>query len=492
MLLEKVKANLQNECNLSPQDTVVVGVSGGADSIALLSMLVKCGYRPVVAHFNHQIRPTADRDEEFVRRIAASYGLKFVSGRDDIRSRASQQGESLEEAARNGRYRFLFRVAGEVQADAVAVAHQADDQVETILMNLLRGSGLNGLSGMRYRSFSAYQAAIPLVRPLLDCWREEILDYCRSEGLEFVNDETNQDVNYRRNRVRLELIPELESYNPNIKNILLQMGKLVADDKELLDGLLQDALEKCCLNIGKGYGEMALGAYRQLSPALQKYLIRHYLATCFPEEKDLGSLHIEKTRQFLNREIRSLNLQLNDVILLRIEGSKGVFIQADLVNEPLEEYPYISGEMQIALQPARIDLGGKWQMTLELLTREECGENYRSNTDGYQAYLDAAALEPQLILRTWLAGDRYQPLGMADHDMKVSDFWIDHKIPMRVKSRWPLIYSGRTLIWIPGFQPCEQTKIKAETRDVVHLTVSVLINPHYRVRRSLRVLSISN
>jgi tRNA(Ile)-lysidine synthase len=251
MLLEKVKAKLQNDCNLLPQEKIIAGISGGVDSMVLLDILVKCGFRPVVAHFNHQLRPAAGKDAEFVQQAAERYKLDFVLASADILAQAEQRGESLEEAARNGRYRFLFRTAEENKAAAVVVAHQADDQVETILMNLLRGSGLNGLAGMQAWSISAYHPEIPLVRPLLDCWRMEINDYCREERLDYVVDETNQDAAYRRNRIRLELIPQLQGYNPDIKNSLLRLSKLAAADMELLDSLLQDALAQC--KIGRAH-----------------------------------------------------------------------------------------------------------------------------------------------------------------------------------------------------------------------------------------------
>jgi len=439
--------------------------------MALLDILVKCGYRPLVAHFNHQIRPSASKDAGFTRQAADRYELEFIFGSEDIPALAERYGETLEEAARNGRYRFLFKIAGEQNAVAVMTAHQADDQVETILMNLLRGAGLTGIGGMRARTISAYHAEIPLVRPLLDCWREEILEYCRFEGLAFVDDETNQDTTYRRNRIRLELIPELQTYNPNIKDELTRMGRLAGADKDLLDGILWDALRQCSLKLERGYAEIALDPFKKLPEALQRYLIRHCLKTCFPEVSDLGSLHFEKACRLFNRKLASLNLNLNDRIVLRVEGGKGVLMSASQAEAPAAEWPQITAEMNLPIQPGEIDLAAGWKMKLAFLTREECGEAHCHNKDNFQAYLDVVKLGAGLFLRTWQAGDRYQPLGMGSESVKLSDFWIDHKVPLRAKKYWPLLFSGVSLVWIPGFQPAEIAKITAETREILHLVV---------------------
>ncbi len=439
--------------------------------MALLHLLVQCGYRPVVAHFNHHLRPAAEQDAEFVRQAALHYGLDFLIGSGDVKASAIQAGETLEEAARNARYRFLFSIAGERKAAAVVTAHQADDQVETVLMNLLRGSGLTGLGGMRVRSITAYHAKIPLVRPLLDCWRKDILDYCRVEHLEFVTDETNQDKAYRRNRIRLDLIPELESYNPQIKSSLLKMSHLAAADRELLDDLLQKAVGQCALKINRAYGEIVLDPFRELPLAMQRYLVRYYLETCFPEEKDLGSRQIEDARRLLTREMKSHNIQLNDHILLRIEGRKGVFLDTSRAHTPSEDWPHITGQKEITLETGTIDLEGRWKLKLTLLTPEECGDRYLKNEDNFQAFVNMDDRVEGLFLRTWNAGDRYQPLGMRTGSIKVSDFWINNKIPLRAKEHWPLLFAGNDLIWIPGFQPADSVKVTAETRRILYLSV---------------------
>jgi len=469
MLLDNVKAKLSDECQLKPGDPVVAAVSGGIDSMVLLHLLIHCGFKPVVAHFNHRIRPAAQADAEFVRNSADRYGLEFILGTDDVPALAKKNGETIEEAARNSRYRFLFKVAQDRKAAAVLTAHQADDQVETILMNILRGSGLNGLAGMRPRAISAYHPVIPLVRPLLSCSREEILQYSQVEKISFVEDESNQDAAYRRNRIRLELIPILEKYNPKIRQQLLRMAWLTAGDMDLLESVLRDALGACGLRSEEGYGEIDLNSFREFNPALQRRVVMHYLQVCFPQEKDLGSQQIEDCRRLLNREIRSLNMQLNDVILICIEEKKGKFLSAEHSRNGDPDWPYLEKDLEVTVQPGVSVLSSGWKIELNFLSKETCGENYRKNEDGFQAFLDAGRFSEKLNLRAWHRGDRYDPLGMKGKWVKVSDFWVNHKVPLRAKTHWPLVFSENRLIWIPGFQPSESARVTEQTREILFI-----------------------
>ena len=185
---------LQDECQIESDRAILVAVSGGPDSLCISEFMHEDGFPLVVAHFDHNLRPESANDAEFVRRYAQQRGVRFIFGQGDVKARVKQTQETVEEAARNARYQFLFATAEEIGAQAVVVGHSADDQVETLLMHLLRGSGLSGLGGMSYRwQPNAWHAEIPLVRPLLGTWRQEILAFCQERGLSPVEDQTNQD-----------------------------------------------------------------------------------------------------------------------------------------------------------------------------------------------------------------------------------------------------------------------------------------------------------
>jgi tRNA(Ile)-lysidine synthase len=211
---DRVGIILRERCRLQPGDRMVLGVSGGADSLSLMDLFVRLGYSPVISHFDHQLRPGSGQDAAQVREWSDDLGLAFILGSQDVRAYAA----TLSLGCRETRYRFLCRAAEEVGATAVAVAHTADDQVETVLMHLLRGSGLAGLRGMAVRALpNPWNEEIALVRPLLSFWRAEILAYCADRGLQPRTDPTNQDPTFFRNRLRRELIPYLETFNPEIR-----------------------------------------------------------------------------------------------------------------------------------------------------------------------------------------------------------------------------------------------------------------------------------
>ena len=450
---------------------MVAGVSGGADSIAMLDLLVKSGLTVCVAHLNHQLRPSASHEAEFVKKIAEGYGIDFITQSIAVNDRAAAERESVEEAARNARYQFLFKTAEKIGAAAVVVAHQADDQVETVLMNFLRGTGLNGLTGMQPCSLSAYHAAIPLVRPLLGCWREEIEDYCQSKNLLFVTDESNADTAYRRNRIRLELIPVLQTYNPRIKESLLQMAGLLSADKAFLDNYIQEVYQNTCIKTAPGLTAIHIDAFKNYPIAIQRALVKYILYETFPEQDELGAIHYEDVRRFLAREIVSTNLQVNDQIVLRVENGQGVLLMGNQIGKPSTQWPAIEQPFHTQSIEGEHKLGRGWKLIGERKSVESVGQNYRKNTDLFRAYLDAEKLGATLEVRRWQSGDRFKPLGMQGKRIKLSDFWINQKIPRRAKEFWPLLYSAGELIWIPGFQISDVAKVTNETREIIVLSV---------------------
>src|SRR5215203_5988278 len=245
-MLENIQSILRDQCELNRDQPVIVGVSGGADSLCLMSVLRKTGYHAIVAHFNHKLRPDADTDANIVEQTAARLNLASVIESGDVRAFADQEKLSIEEAARIMRYRFLMEQAQRFSAQAVAVGHTADDQVETVLMHFLRGAGLNGLKGMTYRTVvKMFDPKIPIVRPLLDMWREETVVYCATHGFRPRHDPSNASLDFFRNRLRHLLIPTLESYNPRFREVLWRTSRSLAGDHEILSEILDDISKSC-------------------------------------------------------------------------------------------------------------------------------------------------------------------------------------------------------------------------------------------------------
>ena len=242
---------LFGKCKLTPGARIVAGFSGGADSLCLLHLLKLQQVEVIAAHFNHHLRSEADAEAAACRTTAETWGVPFVEGTGDVQGFSTMHKLSIEEAARILRYRFLFETAKTQTASAVAVAHHADDQVETILMHLLRGAGSNGLAGMQYLSADPLgESDIPLIRPLLGIWRSEIQQYCAEHQLAPLEDATNSDPAYFRNRIRLELIPQLETYNSEFKKHLWQTASIVADENHYLESETEKVLAQTLVKTG--------------------------------------------------------------------------------------------------------------------------------------------------------------------------------------------------------------------------------------------------
>ena len=214
---------------------VVVGVSGGPDSMALLHAMTELNLSPVAAYYNHGLREEADQEAEFVRKTADSLGVPFREESGDVRLFSDEGGLSIEEAARILRYQFLFKMAVDLHAGAVAVAHHADDQVETVLMKLLRGTGMKGMLGMQPVGLpNQWSESIPLIRPFLGIWKEQILEYLNENQISTLTDPSNAELIFRRNKIRHELVPFLENITPGFRQRLLQTANILkADDNSL-------------------------------------------------------------------------------------------------------------------------------------------------------------------------------------------------------------------------------------------------------------------
>jgi len=469
-MLERVRNSLISECKIGESDTIVIGVSGGADSVCLLDILYKLGYRFVVAHLDHQLRPSAQQEALFVQGLAQKYRTEFVLKRVSIAQVAMREKKGIEETAREERYHFLFSTAEKYYANAVAVAHQADDQVETILMNFIRGAGLNGLGGMDSRSFSYHTSSIPLIRPLLSIWREEIIHYCQETGLEFMIDESNRDTTFLRNRIRYDLIPYLMNYNPNIKQGLLRMGSLMKCDQSLLDGLANEAEREIGLTISEQFISFDLDRFNSLHPSLQQLMIKKILVKFDIRQQRAELRTIEAIRQFFSKNNQVLDMQMGSDLLVLREQNKGI-ITTNIDSVWDDAWPVIEGELIIPLTVGEHHISKHWRIRLEETNRGAVETCFRENRNALKAYLDSEALADPLLIRGWLPGDRFQPMGMRGRSMKLSDFWINRKIPKRARVKWPLVFSGQRVAWVPGFQPSFDTCISEKTQGVVIISL---------------------
>jgi tRNA(Ile)-lysidine synthase len=474
-MLENIDNILTEQCGLDRNLPVIAGVSGGPDSICLMNVLRKAGYSIIVAHFNHKLRPDADMDANIVEQTAARLNLGSVIESGDVRAFADQEKLSIEEAARIMRYRFLMRQAQRFGAQAVAVGHTADDQVETVLMHFLRGAGLAGLKGMTYRTVvKLFDPKIPIVRPLLDMWREETVVYCATHGFRPRHDPSNASLDFFRNRLRHLLIPTLESYNPRFREVLWRTSRSLAGDHEILSEILDDIWKSCVVQQSGDFVTFDASALSKRSVGLQRNLIRRAISCLRPEETDINFATLERAAQFIAETGQRGRMNLSGDLHMLREGML-IYVIAGEATLPIERWPQMPDDSAtISLKiPGSITLSGDWKLTCERWNIASLAmQQATSNDDPFQVWLDAKGISDALELRVRQDGDRFEPLGMDGHEMKISDFFINVKLPQRARDRWPLLCMGEKVVWVPGYRPAHPFRLTDSTRQALYFSMT--------------------
>ena len=476
-MLENIPSILEEQCGLSREYPVIVGVSGGPDSLCLMSVLRKAGYHTIVAHFNHKLRPDADADANTVEQTAARLNLVSVIESGEVRAYADQEKLSIEEAARTMRYRFLMAQARRFNAQAVAVGHTADDQVETVLMHFIRGAGLAGLKGMNYRTIlHTFDPQIPVVRPLLDTWREETVVYCAASGFRPRHDPSNASLDFFRNRLRHLLIPTLESYNPRFREVIWRTSRSLTGDHEVLAEVVEDAWKRCVEEETDEFVAFDESVLTQQPLGLQRNLIRRAMERLHPQDPDVSYATLERASNFIasqdgNRRVRT---DLSGGVHLLREGAL-IYVVASKVTLPVERWPQMSDTIDtLPLKiPTQIPLSGGWKLNCERWNIASLAlEQARTNHDPFQTWVDANGIAEALELRVRQDGDRFEPLGMDGHEMKLSDFFINVKLPQRARDRWPLLCMGEKVVWVPGYRPAHSFRVTESTRQALYFSMT--------------------
>lgn len=471
MDIEKIAKVLTGDCGLVGNAPLVVGVSGGADSLALLDVLHRLKMNLIVAHLNHHLRPEADADANWVEECGRRMGLPCVIGDSQVAEIARDEHLSVEETGRNERYRFLFSVAKDYRAEAVAVAHTADDQVETVLMHLLRGSGMAGLRGMPYRTFlPQWSADCPLVRPFLAVWRRETEAYCAEFGLSPRIDASNQDTTLYRNRLRHELIPYLESYNAGFKQHVWQTARLLQDDYQVVEAQIEYAWGRCLA--GKSGNALLLrrDAFASLGPGPQREVLRRAIRQLRPGLRDVGYEIVERGRMcVLAAGGAGERVDLAGGLLLESSQEEFlIFSSRDQLDAPWWPLLNEGGEVELSV-PGVTRLENGWEIAADEASGGEIPETALHDAD--EAWLSARGIVKPLKVRTRRAGDRFRPFGMTAQ-VKLADFMMNEHIFKSARPRWPLVAGADgSIVWVPGLRPSENARLRTVEDRVLHLTL---------------------
>ena len=473
-MLDNISSIFRENCRLNPDQPVLVGVSGGPDSLCLMEALRQAGYSVIVAHFNHQLRPDSEMEANSLEKTVTRQNIPSVFESADVHAFAERESMSIEEAARELRYRFLYEQAQKHKAQAVAVGHTADDQVETVLMHFLRGAGLTGLKGMTYRSFlPVFNESMPLIRPLLDVWREETVVYCAANGLRPYYDPSNDSLNFLRNRIRHLLVPHLESYNPRFREAVWRTAHSLADDYSALSEVLDATWDECVIAEQARLITFDANLLSTYALGLQRNLVRRALEQVMPDVSGLrfGTLH--NAAEMLSTK-RYGRVDLTGGVYLFLEG-EFAFIAGKGVKLPFERWPQMPQSVETFTLPipGQVELSGGWNFSSEPWRNPALAmEQAINNENPFQVWLDASRLPKKLEIRARQKGDRFQPFGMDGHTMKLSDFLINEKLPQRARDAWPLLCSGDSVIWVPGYRPAHSYRLTDNTRQVIYFTVT--------------------
>ena len=443
-LLSLLDSTIRKHRLFGPDDTVIVALSGGADSTAMLDILTRLpGYnlRLIVGHLNHHLRGVeSDADEEFCRQLAAGYKIPFESKGVDVMGIAKSGGMNLEDAGRRARIYFLSQLRERHGATAVAVAHHADDQAETILMRLIRGSGMTGLSGMPYRNSSSF------VRPLLNISRSDIEQYLQRHSLKWREDASNRDTTFLRNRIRHELLPLLEGYNPAIRSTLSSTASVISGDETLLDELTEQAFSRSCRMVG---GTVVCGVREllELSPPLRRRVLRHGFKNLVGNLEGLSLRHSDSICDMLDSPRPNSRLALPQSVTVAREYDQLSFMQTSVTVR--ESAPDI-----LVTAPGDYHLPGGGLLTVEI--SEPPGDYSTLSPD--TVFINPGKAGFPWLLRTFRPGDRIVPFGMSGRK-KVKEIFIDRKIPLSERKKIPLLFSGSDLIWIAGVCASELCRV---------------------------------
>lgn len=474
-MFENIASILRDQCGLTKDRPIIAGISGGPDSLCLLGILRENGYRVIVAHFNHKLRTDADTDANAVEQAASRMNFASVIESGDVREYAGAEKLSLEEAARTMRYRFLMEQARRSRAQAVAVGHTADDQVETVLMHFIRGAGLAGLKGMNYRTIlPTFDDEIPIVRPLLDLWREETVVYCAAHGLRPRYDPSNDSLDFFRNRLRNQLIPMLESYNPRFREVVKRTSLSLSGDHEILQQVLDNVWKKSIVQQTQDFVSFDESILTRHPLGLQRHLIRRAVERIHPDNSDVTFAVLERAAGFINDPNRRPRMDLTGGLHLLREGEL-IYLLADTSDLPVERWPQMpddSNTVPVQL-PSSVTLAGGWKLTCERWNMASLAmDQARSNEDPFQVWLDAKHISEALELRARHDGDRFEPLGMGGHEVKLSDFFINVKLPHRARDRWPLLCMGNKVVWVPGYRPAHSFRLTENTRQALYFSMT--------------------
>lgn len=433
-ILPKVKKYIQDNNLLKDGAKVIIGVSGGADSIALLDILYHLGYECIVAHCNFHLRDQESyRDEYFVEKTCAQYNIEYVSASFNTKKYIKEASISLEMAARELRYAWFEKIRKKYHADKIAIAHHQNDSVETVLINLIRGTGIRGLTGIAPINGN-------IIRPLLCIYRDDILEYLHEKELSFVEDSTNKEDIYIRNKIRLNVLPLLQTINPSVIQSISRAAENLTQTEKIYQSYIGKAKEIVfsdnIIDIDK--------LQQQVEPKTILFEILFPLGFNTPT---------------IDNIYESINSQSGKVFFspdYQLVKDRNTFILQSLDSQSDRIYTLFENETETT-EPVKLSIQS---------FRKPKDFDIERNPD--TIYIDKGKLSFPLIIRKWKKGDKFKPFGMKGHK-KVSDYFTDRKFSLIEKENTWLLCSVDDIVWIIGERADDRFKITNKTIEILKI-----------------------
>jgi tRNA(Ile)-lysidine synthase len=467
--ISKIKKALLDHKMVESGDRVLVGVSGGPDSVVLLRALLELkqefAIELSVAHLNHSARgDESDRDARFVKDLGDALQIRTLIKKVNVAELQPSSKSSFQEAARHIRLEFFQETMTQLGANKIALGHTSDDQVETVLMNLLRGSGLKGVGGMN-------PVRLPYIRPLFYCSRAEVVGFLNDRKIPYCKDSSNDKTDYLRNRIRLELIPFLqEKYNPKITENLFEASGIFRADNDYLKALEDQEFERAVSGFEEGETlNMDMEYLGKLPLALQRRLVRKGIQSIKGDLRRISSFHIQEILHLLEKGRKGKRIDL--------PGNLGVLCMGDRVafkRIPGTDSSILTDEEGKAFPRMRpLNIPGETEIEETGLTLK--AEIINPVATGFsashtnQAFLDFDKTGDNVMIRFFQAGDRLKPLGMKG-TKKLKSLFIDEKVPQEIRSTVPILTTGdNNIIWVYGTRIADAYRVTAETSKILFI-----------------------
>lgn len=457
-MLQKVNDTISNYRLLAKGERVIVGFSGGIDSLCLLHILHRLEEYELdlwAVYINHSLRPAENlRESELLQKIGAEWGINIKEIKLDIPGHLREKPQSLQLLAREERYKIFMSLRDELNADKIALGHHRDDQAETILYRVIRGTGIDGLAGIPIKRDHLF------IRPLLEVSRAEIYEYALQNRLSWLEDSSNLKPVYIRNKIRLQLIPELKKvYNPNINSALVRLGGLAREQQELMESLLKEKWERLTI-VREGRLGIIIEEFLAIPAYLQYCLLKRVLHQARPDRQFESTVLMKLRDKIINENSQFKTLQLSKTILAHmLEGA--IFFESSKRTTEINSAVF------------RLNTPGVTfisEINLEIIIEKgQYTPNWKEISDN-EAYLDGSQSKLPFFLRFWRHGDVFHPLG-APGNQKLHDFYINRKIPREERTKIPLLVTADDQIaWVMGYRPNELFKVSDNSVEVWHIS----------------------